>query len=368
LLAQSKRPLSYHVEDWEARLISKGDSKDHASRSGRVVREVVGVGGQAAWLRDLDCQRVQAAIMAKKLAGEWRSGTCNHAVVACRAFGKWLHRFERWHCNPFLELDRVVVDDEEVRAAFTAEEVGAILNAAETGGVVMRVAGSYRAMLYRVALRTGERLGTIRKLMRESFVFDEHGAHVVLPARHRKQRKRQKKEIPVVLAALLKPWLVSKPKSQPLFALPPQSCNVARMLRKDMVAAGVSEFNADGEKRVFHSLRHTYVTLTGGETSIEMAQIMAGHANISTTMRYFHMSRADQQRAVAALPMQAGAAMALQKGGENGPEVTESDKVLHPSQNAKSPGKSTAFSGNSQMGRAGIEPATHGFSVHCSTN
>jgi len=362
LLDAAARPLAEHVNDWEARLISKRRSKEHAERCARIVRELVGIGGEARWLLDLDCQRVQSAIADRKSSGEWTSTTCNHAVVFFRAFGKWLHDFRRWYCNPFLHLDKLAVDDEEVRGAFTVPELVAILKAAEAGGIVMNVTGGYRAMLYRVALGTGERLGTIRQLTPESFVFDVDGAHVVLPATHRKQKKRQKKEIPGELGVLLKAWLVGKSKMQALFALPPQKCNVVRMLRKDMRAAGVPEFNADGEKRVFHSLRHSYVTLTGHATTVTIAQILAGHANISTTMRYFHASRIDEQRAVAALPMQIGAAMALQSGDKSGPELTKSDKVLHLVRKTKSPGKSRAFRGIFEMGRAGIEPATHGFS------
>jgi hypothetical protein len=40
------------------------------------------------------------------------------------------------------------------------------------------------------------------------------------------------------------------------------------------------------------------------------------------------------------------------------------DGVVSPGKTAENPG----FQGKTRLGRAGIEPATHGFSVHCSTN
>ena len=83
---------------------------------------------------------------------------------------------------------------------------------------------------------------------------------------------------------------------------------------------------------------------------------------------YSHLDASDQTRKLAALPVVPSAALALQPAVETRPTVSNSDHVAVHVKRARSKQKPSDSPRVSQVGRAGIEPATHGFSVHCSTS
>jgi hypothetical protein len=145
------------------------------------------------------------------------------------------------------------------------------------------------------------------------------------------------------------------------------------MWRKEMKAAGVNEMNEQGERRDFYALRHTSITRVRRAAGSKAAQEHAGHSTPMMTARYDHLNSEDLKKMVAALPVAPKeiAALALQSGGKTGPDMSQSVQSGDKDNSENKPDHSTknpAFAGSCEMGRAGIEPATHGFSVHCSTN
>jgi len=144
------------------------------------------------------------------------------------------------------------------------------------------------------------------------------------------------------------------------------------MWRKDLAAAKIPEKNAAGESRKFHGIRHTYITICDQAGGLSTAQRLAGHSSPTTTARYAHPGKLAQTLAIAGLPIVGlSAALALQSGGNSSLNGSFSVHLNGSGVKAKKPDSPAVFAKNqavSKLGRAGIEPATHGFSVHCSTN
>jgi len=104
------------------------------------------------------------------------------------------------------------------------------------------------------------------------------------------------------LAVELRGWLANRPADAVLFPRP-SACNVVRMLRRDMQDAGVTEINEYGQKRVFHSFRHTAGTLASEHHGIEAASAFLGHSSTATTKRYNHSGRKIGAKIACLLPV-----------------------------------------------------------------
>jgi len=141
--------------------------------------------------------------------------------------------------------------------------------------------------------------------------------------------------------------------------------------------------SAIGEYADFHAFRHTFVTnLTRSGANIKVVQSLARHSTPSLTLgTYSHANHDETSKAIQALPSldlipatsvdpdlspslspaeRFGRISADQEGQES-QFHDDVESPLKPMENAD-------FEGKTAMGRAGIEPATHGFSIHCSTN
>ncbi len=190
----------------------------------------------------------------------------------------------------------------------------------------------------------------------------------------------------------------------------------ATMLRLDLEAAGVAAVDASGRVFDFHALRHQFLSdLARVGVHPKEAQALARHSTITLTMdRYTHLGIFDLTSALDRLPAlplvdgpQAGTlratgttddrpdakpSAAVDVSRENFvtgfvtgpvtvspvrpcPALSENVQVGERAterENARTPEEIEGFSQYVpqvfQVDRGGIEPPTHGFSVHCSTN
>ncbi len=147
--------------------------------------------------------------------------------------------------------------------------------------------------------------------------------------------------------------------------------------------------DAAGRVFDFHALRHQFASaLAAADVHPKTAQELMRHSTINLTMNvYTHMRRSDLSGALDALPNlsrprreraqstgtdgEAAASMSpctSSPGAESGAIHTPGCAFEPPPRNTETPEKSGVFMGSDRLGRAGVEPATHGFSVHCSTN
>ncbi len=372
----ARKPLRQHLDEWRQSLLNKGSGSVHVERYHRVAMEVLIDGCGWENLRELECLEAERYIAKQKQAKRWRAASCNHATKALRGFGNFLADHDRLPKNPFkrLKIRRVEDDRAFIRGELTADEWERIVRAAESGKRSYGMSGSDRAMLYRVRMATAFRGKALRLLTPASFVLEGNRPCILIGAEGDKDKRRRVKPISSALVAVLRPWLADKPKDAPVFDLPAE-CNVVRMWRKDLAAAGVPEPNAMGERRDFYASRHTSIRRVRRAAGEKAAQLHGGHANPQMTLTvYDGLDDSDTEKALAALPVVApvgGAARALQSPGKSCPRVSRSVRRGNgrlSTQTVMNPIENPAHGGVTGMGRAGVEPATHGFSVHCSTN
>ena len=119
--------------------------------------------------------------------------------------------------SPIRPVKTPDADRRHERRALTPDEPARVFQAAENGGVVLKVTGRDRAALYRVAAGTGFRANEIRSLTPESFELDGMTPTVTVEAAYSKRRRDDVQPIRLDLADSLRPWLASKPLGRPVF-------------------------------------------------------------------------------------------------------------------------------------------------------
>lgn len=208
--------------------------------------------------------------------------------------------------NPIAHLCMETVTDEAEAGAFEAVELRAIIRAARGGAIRESMPGPERAALYELAAQTGLRSSELRSLLWSSLILDGESPTVTVRAAYAKNRRADTLPLKMSTAAMLA-RLRAQGCTDPntaLFPNMPSRHRVARMLRADMAASGVDEYNASGRKRNFHSLHHSFISgLAGAGISPELATDLARHSDINLTLRrYSHTVLSDRATAVAALP------------------------------------------------------------------
>jgi integrase len=300
--AHERKPLDEHVGDFFASLVAKGGTGDHARKTANRVRRVLTL-CHARRLSDLPPSRVLSALKAVRDTGA-SAETVNHHVRAVKAFSRWLWRDGRVreHGLAHLTTTNPEADRRHSRRALLPDEAAALVAAAERGGVVWGVSGPDRATLYRVALGTGFRRGELASLTRESFDLSADPPTVTVRAAYSKRRRDDAQPIRPDLADSLRAWLATKAPGRPVFGT--LTRHTARMMRRDLEAAGVPY--RDGSNRVadFHSLRHSYVSaLARSNAPVKVIQTLARHSTPSLTFGvYAHIGVFDQTAALEALP------------------------------------------------------------------
>ncbi len=139
--------------------------------------------------------------------------------------------------------------------------------------------------------------------MPASFDLDSNRPIVTVAATYSKRRKEDKQPLPPSVAAELCGWLATKPVNLPVW---PGSWknHAAKMIRKDLAAAGIPFSDEAGKVFDFHALRHHYISsLTAAGIRPKVAQELARHSDIKLTMQYYtHLELNDISEAVGQLP------------------------------------------------------------------
>ena len=219
-------------------------------------------------------------------------------------FTRWMVRDGRAAECPVqhLQMYNVRTDIRCDRRALTDDELRALLGAAASGPVNYGMSGPDRAMLYRLAVETGFRAAEIASLTPRSCDLSDEPV-ITVAAAYSKRRREDVQPIRRELADALAAFCTDRDPSEPIFKLP-YLANVARMLRRDLEAAGIAYKDATGRVADFHALRHTFVTnLARNGVAPKMTMDLARHSDIKLTMtRYSHTVLADRASALDALP------------------------------------------------------------------
>jgi integrase len=305
-----KKPLTEHAKEWSDAMEARKVGDKHARQMKQCIDSVI-ASASVSRLSQFSADTVQRAIasLASTVRGEVRISrglaTLNRYIVAAKAFGAWLTSDKRTRENGLKSLKkyRAETDRKRRRRALSADEANRLITAAENGPAIRGMSGRDRAMMYRLALGTGFRVSEIASLTPESFDLNTQHPTITVQAAHSKHRREDVQPIAKTLATVLNPWLSGREPGEPVFALP-ESSNTAKMMRVDLLAAGIEYLTSDGVADV-HALRHSFITaLAMSGERIKVVQELARHSKADLTLNvYTHTGLHDLQGAVDRLPV-----------------------------------------------------------------
>ena len=210
-----------------------------------------------------------------------------------------------FYLNPNEHLKRLIVkaDRRHDRWALTPDECQKLLVATATGPVRWNMSAHDRVRLSRTALGSGLRARELKTLTVGNCHLDSYPPVLIVKAAYSKHRCEDVQPIPDPLARVLRDYLADRSANELVFKTMPPIGSVAKMLRKDLEAAGMPYQDDTGRFADFHALRHTYITnLARAGIHPKTAMDLARHSDINLTMaRYSHTVVSDRGNALAAL-------------------------------------------------------------------
>jgi integrase len=317
------------LADWIKSLVDKGSTPKHvkiaAGRARRIVAIVAGADPQdielrpqsapkvgdkveaalvkatgSVRLRDLTDESVQAVLSTLRANGRSLE-TLNHYRASIKSFAKWCYDTHRTRDNFLRGVTgfNAKEDRRHDRRTVSLEELRRLIDAADTGPVIMKMSGRARALCYRLAVATGLRWSEIERIKPES--FDWRAPSVTVAACYTKNRQPATMTIPNELVSDLAAYVATIASGEPIFSLPVGQG--ALMLRQDLAAAGIPYRDAGGLVFDFHALRcETATLLDAARVSGGVVQRRMRHSTRELTERYTRPRAADIDAAVERLP------------------------------------------------------------------
>ncbi|QQE12723.1 tyrosine-type recombinase/integrase [Planctomycetota bacterium] len=246
--------LLHHVNDFELSLQAKGNSDEYVKLKVNRVKAIVKGCKFATW-GDISVTKIEAYLHKLRQPVGEKQGmspqTFNFYVQAIKQFCKWMVTNGRASQSPIEHLSTLnaKVDRRHERRALSVKEMQKLLDATlhsktRRGRMVggrpsWEMTGLERAILYRLAMETGIRSSELRSLTKNSIVFDEGEAYVVVDAAYSKRKREDRQPLKPESDDLLRQFLTTRLDDEPLFNMPPKN-NVAKLIFKpDIEAAGI---------------------------------------------------------------------------------------------------------------------------------
>ncbi len=288
-----REPVESLIGEFTDRLVSRAGHDHRTSHEKRLRKIAAAVGAKT--LQEFDAVRCEGWIRACGLAAR----TKHHYTRILKQFGRFLVATGRARTNPFAGLPAVtgIEQDRKLRRrALTDAEIATLLASLPNSRYTrLGLTGPERAMLYRVVLATGLRRDEAASLSPESFRIDADVPHVVVEARHTKNKQVAQQPIPTTLVADLRAFLARKPAGQPVW--PIRRKDTAHMVRMDLKEAGIAA-EQNGEVVDMHALRTTFGTMLARKNvPLALAQKLLRHcdprltSNIYTVAQLADLSR-----------------------------------------------------------------------------
>jgi len=299
------KPLLEHLADFKANLLDKGNTVKHAQLVYNRAKAVVD-GCRFCYFSDISASKVQSYLADRRRQGlSIRSS--NFYLQAIKQFCRWMVADNRVGENPLAHLQgqNPKTDIRHQRRALTAEELQQLLIATRKGPTHCNMTGKERAMLYFLAVNTGLRASEIASLTWGSFSLDGSETSVTISAAYSKHRKEDILPLRRDVAESFAIWRRERqqgPQDKVFAGFNPNKG--AKMLRRDLDAAGIPYQDSSGRVADFHSLRHTFISnLSRSGVSPKVAQSLARHSTIGLTMdTYTHVGLYDERAALELLP------------------------------------------------------------------
>lgn len=292
------KSLREHLDDYIAALIPecKPNSIQPQSSRQRILRIAEAI--NAKNIDQLDADKIAAAIRGfrkismkkgpKKPQELLSEESRNHYTAAIIAFVNWLVAHRRLSSSPLATLTKPKVRvRKRPRGYFKAEEVELLIATIEKSQRTRQLLTGYqRSIFYSIAAHTGLRKKEIASLTKQSFCLDHMPPLVIVKSQDTKNSNEAKLPINSLLLSRLIPYL--KTVTGELFP-GLATKNAGKLVRADCLEVGLPLVDSRGQKRDFHSIRHTFVTHLGRKTKdARLVQKLARHSDIKTTMLYMH--------------------------------------------------------------------------------
>jgi len=350
----AKRPIEEHIHDYRKYLESKNTTKHTSQQIGFIERVVQG-GGITAWT-GITADSVSNALdtLQYPLGDEdesprFSSRTRNAYLTAIKGLCNWMVKRDRSPRNPLNSLEPTPTEKREHRRALSHEEAQRLILSAlkgepiiwrtkagamhyrhhksdMPGGIRCLLTGEDRALLYRFAMETSQRLSAIDRLTVGDFELEDLSGALVRVKAKAKTKSRQTLIVPLQheTARLLANRFKGKPQGTKAFDLP-ENYEAADMIRADLKAARVawlseaadaesgkqralSDFlspeDHEGRRVDFHALRTTCASwLHHAGTVDSTAMRITGHTVSATLQNNYQRSNLEQTRAALAAAM-----------------------------------------------------------------
>lgn len=362
--AAAAKPLAEHVAAFAASLRARGNSERHVGPTIAQVERVIRLAAFAAW-NDV------SALVVERVLSDLRSGadgisaaTSNHLLGAVRSFTRWMVRNGLAIEDPLRSLRplNAKLDRRRERWVMSTEQLRTLLTTTAQGPERCGMPGAERALLYRLALETGLRVGELTSLRVASFDLDAARPTVKLQAAYSKRRREDVLPLRPDMATALAPFLASRIPTSAAFRIP-RGWRAAEMLAADLEAADLKVQDGEGRVFDFHALRHSFISnLANGGVAPKVAQSLARHSTITLTLdRYTHLRADDDVRALDALPDLSRPPSPKRSSDSDAAALRATGTETHLASSwAKTPSAtctSTPAQAAGMVGRAGLEPA-----------
>ncbi|MGE3110102.1 MAG: tyrosine-type recombinase/integrase [Phycisphaerales bacterium] len=294
------RPIAEFVAAFRDYLFSKRNSSQHIAEAVRLIEDTIEA---CRWetIADIDGPRLSQEL-GRIIAAGGAARTANKRRQAVRGFTRWLVREQRLRADPLAGVAAIRQrDDVRVqRRALSDEEFLRLVAAAEAGPTLGRLTGTQRAWLYKTAMNTGFRASELLALTPRSFT--RRARHVVLEAKSSKRRTTDEQPVPQAFCEEIAPWLAEHDADEKLW--PTTHDYTSRMIKADLIAAGIDHADNGEGCLDFHALRHSYITrLMRNNVPPKVMQRLARHSTIELTLgRYSHLALSDPAAAIDSLP------------------------------------------------------------------
>lgn len=291
--SEVNKPVLDHLADFE-KVMSRQCNKHHAKQTISMIRCIIEACKFQYW-SDVKADDIEVYLTQKDISPM----TAKYYATAFKHFGYWMVENKRANEAPKIRLSKA---KKNYRPAFEMDEFMKILEATIDGPGRYGLSGYERYMLYTIAVETGLRRAELLSLTPISFNPKDRTLFVK-GEEHTKHPEDFTRTISEATAAKMKDFVSNKMPTVKLFPIKAAKWS-SQMLHEDCKAAGVNIYNAEGKKRVFHSLRHCCGTfLTAKGVHPKLVQSIMRHKDINLTMmRYTHTLRGQEAKAVNSLP------------------------------------------------------------------
>jgi integrase len=308
-----ERPLLELLDAYAAHLRAKENTPDHVKTTTQRCRSLIEA-TKAKTVGDLDATKIASVLESwrKRTKRPLSLASSNHYLVALKSFSRWLWTERYSPDDPLVRLRRLnaETDRRRVRRPLTPDELRKLIETTEASS--KRYLGSDwqflpvdRATLYAIAAFTGLRAKEIASLRRSS--FDLESRTLTIEASNTKNRKRATLPLSSSLVERLRNYFASDSR-RPLRGRGSASDLIfpgswirrrlaGKLLKRDLMRAGIAYRDKAGRYADFHSLRYTFVTaLAKAGVHPAKAQRLARHSTIALTMNLYTSLDVDDLR------------------------------------------------------------------------